>query len=781
MDRIVTVGSIAEPRNQPVMELAGGASSVSHDMEQRTSAATSVGSSVRSAAYLGADTGESPRSDRTDTAALAWRRRSFVAMRSLRNAGRRVSSGLALGSRRADDASTSDSETLKSEDTDDEEAELNARLQQAMGAADNASDNSSHHSRESAGTAAAAAMATVAAMAAAEGPRPPMYDDLSSVKSDDVAPLAAEVNAAVHTLERKASEKSELSVKTPRRRSLQDGATRRQSLTRQMDAQARFLAIVTHAMDADVRSTPSCMYSHIDSKILMAWDIVVAVLVIYVAIFSPLEIAFTPVVSSIAGTVSNEDTFLRIPPLVWFFLNFAISVVWLLDIMLQFRVTFPRPKDGLPEYDAYKIAVKYLTSWFALDVIATVPWDLLLLALAGMSSNPAPGLLARAPKIARVLRIPRVLKVARFYRVWRKWNPKALAMIKFSWMRTISAMLIVAVVVHWMACGFFLLHEVQGKVENTFVEKINDITEDSEWRLEELYIATLYWSVMTLTTIGYGDIAPENTGERVYTICTMFVGAVLFSFILSEIATLLESVRWRTSAFKARVDSVSAYMERKSLPKWLRRKCNDFLFEAHAQGSMGTLAGWGLPAGLGVEARPPNGITLGTGGGVEGALLWLFSPYLRNMIGFQVFKPFFERTPAFSSLSPDFLGRLAMELVPVAYGVREYVFVVGDASTCMFFLATGCVFVLLYMCGCGPPPPLLFLSLSCSRPPPHPALVPRNNNTAASSGKCGVKTRLSRTSHCSVRPNALGTKAASRCRRQGFAPLSERGANQCER
>lgn len=40
----------------------------------------------------------------------------------------------------------------------------------------------------------------------------------------------------------------------------------------------------------------------------------------------------------------------------------------------------------------------------------------------------------------------------------------------------------------------------------------------------EVYVAALYWSVMTLTTIGYGDVITTGVGERVLAIFLMFLG-----------------------------------------------------------------------------------------------------------------------------------------------------------------------------------------------------------------------------------------------------------------
>jgi voltage-gated potassium channel len=61
------------------------------------------------------------------------------------------------------------------------------------------------------------------------------------------------------------------------------------------------------------------------------------------------------------------------------------------------------------------------------------------------------------------------------------------------------------------------------------------------WRL----LDALYFSVVTLTTIGFGDLAPTTDGAKVFTIVYSFVG---IGIIAAFITSLAVNVRARTGS-----------------------------------------------------------------------------------------------------------------------------------------------------------------------------------------------------------------------------------------
>jgi len=98
-------------------------------------------------------------------------------------------------------------------------------------------------------------------------------------------------------------------------------------------------------------------------------------------------------------------------------------------------------------------------------------------------------------------------------------------------------LLISFILVHIVACLWVIVasfNSPEGDYSGTWVEA-NGAT---KFNIEELYILSLYWTVTTVTTVGYGDISGVNTLERIFCSIIMLVGVIAFSFangILSSI------------------------------------------------------------------------------------------------------------------------------------------------------------------------------------------------------------------------------------------------------
>jgi hypothetical protein len=58
---------------------------------------------------------------------------------------------------------------------------------------------------------------------------------------------------------------------------------------------------------------------------------------------------------------------------------------------------------------------------------------------------------------------------------------------------------------------------------------------------ENIYVVAFYWTITTITTVGYGDIVGTNTLERIFSSFIMLLGVISFSFVQGSIASILQN------------------------------------------------------------------------------------------------------------------------------------------------------------------------------------------------------------------------------------------------
>jgi hypothetical protein len=97
-------------------------------------------------------------------------------------------------------------------------------------------------------------------------------------------------------------------------------------------------------------------------------------------------------------------------------------------------------------------------------------------------------------------------------------------------------MLMVAVsvlfLVHLMGCFWFLQAKLDSFNPNTWVIRKNYM--DDPHSLQ--YLASIYWALQTLTTVGFGDVYAETVPEKILAIVWMLSGIGFYSFTIGNLS-----------------------------------------------------------------------------------------------------------------------------------------------------------------------------------------------------------------------------------------------------
>jgi hypothetical protein len=94
--------------------------------------------------------------------------------------------------------------------------------------------------------------------------------------------------------------------------------------------------------------------------------------------------------------------------------------------------------------------------------------------------------------------------------------------------------------------------------------------------VKDCYIAAMYWSIMTITTIGYGDIPAKTTPERALVCVCMLVGAGTFAYIVGSFCGIVASLGKETSEYQSNMDSLNEFMEESAVPVELRHRIRSY-------------------------------------------------------------------------------------------------------------------------------------------------------------------------------------------------------------
>ena len=55
---------------------------------------------------------------------------------------------------------------------------------------------------------------------------------------------------------------------------------------------------------------------------------------------------------------------------------------------------------------------------------------------------------------------------------------------------------------------------------------------------KDQYITSFYFTITTITTVGYGDISAGTTSEKIICIFIMLIGVIAFSFASGSLASI---------------------------------------------------------------------------------------------------------------------------------------------------------------------------------------------------------------------------------------------------
>ncbi|XP_063159249.1 potassium voltage-gated channel subfamily H member 2 isoform X2 [Candoia aspera] len=380
------------------------------------------------------------------------------------------------------------------------------------------------------------------------------------------------------------------------------------------------------------------------------WDWLILLLVIYTAIFTPYSAAF--LLNNQDGRDHRTCGYSCSPLNV---VDLIVDIMFIIDILINFRTTYVNSNEEVVSHPA-KIAIHYFKGWFLIDMVAAIPFDLLIFGSGSEETTTLIGLL----KTARLLRLVRVARKLDRYSEYG-------AAVLFLLMCTF------ALIAHWLACIWYAIGNMEGKaigwlhsLGGQIGKPFNASTHHLGPSIKDKYITALYFTFSSLTSVGFGNVSPNTNPEKIFSICVMLIGSLMYASIFGNVSAIIQRLYSGTARYHTQVLRVREFIRFHQIPNPLRQRLEEYFQHA-----------WSYTNGIDMNA-----------------VLKGFPECLQADICLHLNRSLLQNCRPFRGASKGCLRALAMKFKTTHAPPGDTLVHAGDVLTALYFISRGSIEIL---------------------------------------------------------------------------------------
>ncbi|XP_046965188.1 potassium voltage-gated channel subfamily H member 8 isoform X5 [Vanessa cardui] len=367
------------------------------------------------------------------------------------------------------------------------------------------------------------------------------------------------------------------------------------------------------------------------------WDWLILIATFYVAVVVPYNASFVDEGHPRISVTSDV----------------VVEALFIIDIVLNFRTTFVS-KKGEVVSDSKAIALNYIRSWFVVDLLAALPFDLLYASDVYSGAESTHG-------NVHLVKLTRLLRLARLLQKMDRYSQYSALILTLS-------MLSFTLVAHWLACIWFIIAEKEmehHKNESWDLGWLNNLAERLKVPIlnishSESYVTALYFTCSSLTSVGFGNVSANTLPEKVFSILTMLVGALMHAVVFGNVTAIIQRMYSRRSMYQSKWRDLKDFLTITQVPKELKQRMQDY-FQTM----------WSLNHGIDIHET-----------------LKEFPEELRGDVSLHLHREILS-LPIFESASQGCLKLLSLHIRNNFCAPGEYLVHKGDALTYIYYICNG--------------------------------------------------------------------------------------------
>ncbi|XP_022939042.1 potassium channel SKOR-like [Cucurbita moschata] len=371
---------------------------------------------------------------------------------------------------------------------------------------------------------------------------------------------------------------------------------------------------------------------HPDSRWYRAWTKFILIWAVYSSFFTPMEFAF------FRGLPDNL-----------FILDIVGQIAFLVDIVFQFFLAYRDSQTYLMVYKHTPIALKYLKSTFVTDFLSCMPWDLIYKACGKREEV----------RCLLWIRLFRVRKVTDFFQRMEKD-----IRINYMFTRIVKLIVVELYCTHTAACIFYYLATTLPPTEEGYTWigslKLGDYSY-SHFRdidLWKRYTTSLYFAIVTMATVGYGDIHAVNLREMIFVMIYVSFDMVLGAYLIGNMTALIVKGS-KTVKFRDKMTDIMKYMNRNRLSRDIRDQIKGHL-----------------------RLQYESSYT-------EASVLQDIPISIRAKISQTLYLPCIQNVAIFKGCSPEFINQIVIRLHEEFFLPGEVIMEPGNVVDQLYFVSHG--------------------------------------------------------------------------------------------
>ncbi|XP_030205177.1 potassium voltage-gated channel subfamily H member 2 isoform X3 [Gadus morhua] len=384
------------------------------------------------------------------------------------------------------------------------------------------------------------------------------------------------------------------------------------------------------------------------------WDWLILLLVIYTAILTPYSAAF--LLNDTEEAAAMQSCGYCSPLNV---VDLIVDIMFIIDILINFRTTYVNANDEVVSHPL-RIAVHYFKGWFLIDMVAAIPFDLLIYR-NGEEVREETTTLIGLLKTARLLRLVRVARKLDRYSEYG-------AAVLFLLMCTF------ALIAHWLACIWYAIGNVERNGSIGWLHSLgdqlgkhyNDSIPGSGPSIKDKYVTALYFTFSSLTSVGFGNVSPNTNSEKIFSICVMLIGSLMYASIFGNVSAIIQRLYSGTARYHTQMLRVREFIRFHQIPNPLRQRLEEYFQHA-----------WSYTNGIDMNA-----------------VLKGFPECLQADICLHLNRTLLQNCKAFKGSTKGCLRALAMKFKTTHAPPGDTLVHAGDVLNALYFISRGSIEIL---------------------------------------------------------------------------------------